>query len=397
MTKKIWGDYKLLPLIEKYTKGDDLVLDGMLLPYDIQATEAQTMMLNELGIISASDVVKLKTVLGEILKQTQSKKFSIPTVYEDGHSYLEAKLIERCGSVGKKIHYLRSRNDQSLVMIRLYMKDQLSAIVGLSHSVADALLAKGEQFEGLIMPGHTHMQKAMPTTTTTWICSYADAIHDTLLNIESVIKAIDQNPLGSGAGFGFIGQDVQPNTAITTELLGFAKAQINPMYCGMSRGNFELMLLQAIQPLMLIASQFASDLLLYTMSEFGYFSLPQHFTTGSSIMPQKHNYDCLEIIRGKESIFWGYVEQIHGIVAGKTSGYQRDLQLTKRPLVEAMQIACETLSVWAIVSDNIQADVGNIQKALTPELYATKKANDLVSMGLSFRDAYTLIKNEMEK
>jgi argininosuccinate lyase len=397
MIKKIWGDYELHPLIEKFTKGDDLELDAMLLPYDIAATKAHAAMLQFIGCVSVAELDGLNKALKAILKTAKSTNFSIPAEYEDGHSYLEAKLTEMCGDAGKKIHFLRSRNDQSLTMIRLYMKDKLLSVSSLSDTLEAVLLGKVSMFGGIAMPGYTHQQKAMPTTVDTWLASYAHAVKDAKQTIKAISKLIDQNPLGSGAGFGFIGQGVQPDTAITTKLLGFANTQQNPMYSGMSRGYFELLVLQAVHPLVLLVSQFSSDMLLYTMSEFGFMSLPKQFTTGSSIMPQKHNYDCLEVLRGNESIFWGYIEQIHGVTAKKTSGYQRDLQLTKKPFIEAMQLACDMLSIWILIAENIEINQEKIQKALTPDLYATAKVNDLVMQGMNFRDAYLTIKNEMEK
>jgi argininosuccinate lyase len=237
----------------------------------------------------------------------------------------------------------------------------------------------------------------MPTTVGTWLGSYSDALEDATSQIDSVQKIVDKNPLGSGAGFGFIGQELQPDKRATTRQLGFALLQNNPMYCGMSRGNFELFTLQAIEPIMLLASQFASDMLLFTMSEFGFVSLPKNFTTGSSIMPQKHNYDCLEVMRGSESIFWGYIEQIHGLVAKKTSGYQRDLQLSKKPLIEGIALALDTITMWLLCAKNLLIDIDNLEESMSPEIYATAKANELVLDGMSFRDAYITIKKEMEK
>lgn len=397
MKNKIWGDLALDPFVEKYTKGNDLKFDSMLLKYDIHATKAHVAMLAGLQIFTTKELDSISVTLEIIEKEVSEPNYCIDEQYEDGHSFLEAKLIDGLGETGKKVHFLRSRNDQSLTMLRLYMKDKLAEIKIMSKELQTELFKQQKQHKDIPMPGYTHMQKAMPTSVYTWLGSYNNALGDAIVQLDSAQKLVDQNPLGSGAGFGFVGQELQPDKSVTTGQLGFAMPQYNPMYCGMSRGNFELFVLQATEPFMLLASQFASDVLLFTMSEFGFLSLPNNFTTGSSIMPQKHNYDCLEIMRGSESIFWGYIEQIHGLVAKKTSGYQRDLQLSKKAFVEAMILAMDTITMWLMCTQNLCIDTGKLEKSMSPEIYATARANELVLNGMSFRDAYTTIKKEMEK
>jgi len=396
MESKIWGNYKVHPLIDKYTKGSDLTADSRLLKYDIEASLAHINMLFSIKVLNKSELKLLNNSLSQIKKNVDKDKFIIPEHYEDGHSYLEAELTAMCGETGKKVHFLRSRNDQSAVMLRLFMKDVLTKIETQIGDIVQNLQAQSAKNMNVPMPGYTHMQKAMPASVSMWLESYSDGLEDLLGSLKALKKIIDQNPLGTGAGFGFSGQKIQPHRDPVTKKLGFFKTQQNPMYCGMSRGYFELIYLQSLHPLSLLASQWSSDMLMFTMSEFSYFSLPKSFTTGSSIMPQKHNFDVLEIMRGQESSYWGNVEQIHGIIAKKTSGYQRDLQLTKLPFVQAIDGLSETLQVWLLVIKNLQINEENLKQSMTPELHATAQANDLVAGGQSFREAYLTVKKELE-
>ncbi len=397
LTTKLWGEYDTDELISSFTIGDDLKYDALLLKYDIVATKAHIRMLENIDILTNIEVEKLDIALDELEKKLTDNSFMIPAVFEDGHSFLEAFLVDKCGEVGKKIHFLRSRNDQSLVMMRLFMKQKLDDIHALTAEVIGALEKQAEKNKEMLMPGYTHMQKAMPTRVDTWLLSFAAGLTDALLLVNASKQIVNQNPLGSGAGFGFIGQQVIPNREITTQLLGFKKTQQNPMYCGLSRGLYELMILQSIQPVLSLMSQHASDLLLYTMKELSYFSLPKNLTTGSSIMPQKHNYDVFELMRGSESVFNSYVTQIYGIISHRTSGYQRDLQLTKKPFIEAIALVEEVLNVWILTINSLKTNKRTLSRAVSPELYATQKANEKVMQGMSFRDAYIEIKQELEQ
>ena len=394
---KLWGDITPDKELEKFCVGDDLAVDTKLLPHDIKATLAHVQMLASLNLLSKNELADIENGLNELSKIVNKKGFKIPEKYEDGHSFIEFELHKSCNKLARKIHFLRSRNDQSLTMIRLFMQQKLELMTTKTASVIEALAEQSKIHKSQKMPGYTHMQKAMPTTVGAWLGSYLDALEDSLILQEATKHILDQNPLGSGAGFGFDGQKLQPNKEFTAKKLNFSEVQQNPMYAGLSRGYFEIILLQNLEPLVLLASSFASDLLLYTTVEFNFFSLPVSFTTGSSIMPQKHNYDVLEIMRGKESIYWGYVEQIHGIIEKKTSGYQRDLQLAKKPLIEAIQLVEDVLNIWEKVVENLEVNKKSLDKAMTPELHATEKVNNSVAAGGSFRDEYMKVKKEYLK
>lgn len=394
--KKIWGDYDVDSHVNEYTIGQDLLIDAKLMKYDLMATSAHVSMLHSVGILDDEEHSIIQKAI-KVLKLRCSKQgFAIPKKYEDGHSYIEAELTKMCGDSGKKVHFLRSRNDQALVMIRLFAIDILKEIDTQAQILQKSLGTVSSRHKGTHMPGYTHMQKAMPTTVDTWLESFADALVDIRLS-SNVAAVLDQNPLGSGAGYGFVGQKIKPDQKHTAKALGLKHVQKNPMYCSMSRGLYEFMVLSQLYPYMVLASHWAGDNLLFTMEEFDFVSLPDEFTTGSSIMPQKRNYDLYEIMRGNQSIFWGYSTQINGIIAKRTSGYQRDLQLTKKPFVEACEIVLATIKMWNKTVKNLKINKPNMKNAMSPNLYATGKVNDLVSQGITFRDAYIQIKQAIKE
>lgn len=242
------------------------------------------------------------------------------------------------------------------------------------------------------MPGYTHMQKAMPSSVGMWLGSYGDSLKDDLVLLDAALAVIDQNPLGSAAGYGenILGLDKK----FTTKELNFKKVQNNPIYCALSRGKFENIVLQAISSVMFDLGKISSDLLLFTTKEFNFFTLPDSFKTGSSIMPQKKNYDVLELIRGNVAIFNGYQYQIENVIKNLFSGYNRDFQLTKEPYLKGMKLALRTTRVATLVIKNLKAKKTNLENACTSELYATDEALKLVKNGKSFREAYREIKEK---
>jgi len=254
---KIWqtANDKLHPLVESFTVGDDYLLDQQLLPYDIQASVAHAVMLYKINILNKEELVQAKEGLAEILKKWKKGNFAIKQEQEDGHTAIEQFLTKEYGEIGKKIHTGRSRNDQSLVMIRLFMKDNLKQIEKLSKKFTASLKKKINETKNIPMPGYTHMQKAMPTTVAVWLDSYFSALNDFLILLMTVKKLIDQNPLGSAAGFGV--PNIPIDRELTTKNLEFKKIQENPMYCGFSRGYFENIVLQALSNIMIIFSRTA--------------------------------------------------------------------------------------------------------------------------------------------
>lgn len=394
---KIWqtADDNLHPLVESFTVGDDYLFDQQLLPYDIQASMAHVAMLRKINILNKGEITQVKKGLAEILEKWKKGNFVIKPWQEDGHTAIEQFLTKKYGKIGKKIHTGRSRNDQSLVMIRLFMKDNLKQIEKLSQKLAISLKKKINKTKNIPMPGYTHMQKAMPTTVAVWLDSYLSALNDFLILLKAVKKLVNQNPLGSAAGFGV--SNIPIDRELTTQNLGFKKTQENPIYCGFSRGYFENIILQALSGIMIIFGKFANDMIIFTTQEFNFFSLPDNFTTGSSIMPQKRNYDIFEIMRGNMRVFHSYQNQIQEIISALGSGYNRDLQLTKKPFVLGIGLCNSTIELGIEIINNIQINKLTLNKAMTKDLFAAHQVYEFVKKGLSFRDAYKKIKKNFIK
>lgn len=396
MKNKLWqvGDVRLQKLVEAYTVAGDYALDQILLPYDIKASKAHADMLHSIGVLTLAEADKLTSALDDLLKLWEEGKFRVKKEQEDGHTAIEAYLTEKLGDVGKKIHTGRSRNDQSLAMTRLYLKDALSEVNVIAEGLVKTLNEAATKAGDTPMPGYTHTQKAMPTTVATWLGSYADAFADVQKLIESTRDIIDQNPLGSAAGFGV---SLPLDRDKTTKALGFKKTQTNPMYCGLSRGLFELLAVQTLNPLMILSGKFAQDMILFTAQEFDLFGLSDSFTTGSSIMPQKHNYDLFEIMRATANTFGSHVQQLQSIVAGVGSGYHRDLQLTKTIAYSAFSSTKNTLELLGLAVANLQLHKDKLKAAITPEMLSVVEINKLVDQGIPFRDAYQQVKAKLEK
>ncbi|HEY4474213.1 MAG TPA: argininosuccinate lyase [Candidatus Paceibacterota bacterium] len=381
---------KSLPLIESFLAGDDTTTDLVLLPYDIQGSVAHAKGLRKIGVLSAKEERALTRELGRIFTLWRAGKIKISPSEEDCHTVIENLLVKRLGVVGKKIHTGRSRNDQVLVALRLYMKNEVAAIEKEIFSLIRAFEKKARAYKDIPMPGYTHMQRAMPSSVDAWLLSFRDALLDDLVFLASIKKIIDQNPLGSVAGYGetTLGLDRE----VTTKLLGFKQTQKNPLYCALSRGKFELMLLQALSAALFDIGKFATDALLFSTKEFGFLSLPDSFTTGSSVMPQKRNYDVLELLRAHVSAFNGTLVSLQALTDKLPSGYNRDFQLTKKPFIEGVHITHEVIEVTTLVVKNLKLNSEALKAACTEELYATEETYRLVKeKGIPFRDAYRIV------
>jgi len=370
----------------------DYLFDFELIPYDIQGTKAHAKMLHKIKILNSKELKTLLIGLDKILSLYKAGKFKIDKSQEDSHTAIEMYLTEHYGEVGKKVHAGRSRNDQCLVMKRLFSKEKLFKIKKDTQNLIKELENQIKKQGKIKMPGYTHMQRAMPSTVGMWLGSFHDSLQDGLILVDATLKIIDQNPLGSVAGYGenVLGLDRK----FTTKELGFKRVQNNPMYCAFSRGKFENIVLQTVSSLMFDLGKLASDLLLFTTKEFDFFTLPDSFKTGSSVMPQKKNYDVLEVIRGNIGIFNGYQNQIESVIKNLPSGYDRDLQLTKGPYIQGVNLALDTIEVMTLIVKNLEAKKKNLENACTAELYATDEALKLVKKGKSFREAYQEIKEK---
>eukprot|EP01127_Copromyxa_protea_P015828 TRINITY_DN4615_c0_g1_i1.p1 TRINITY_DN4615_c0_g1~~TRINITY_DN4615_c0_g1_i1.p1 ORF type:complete len:398 (-),score=92.55 TRINITY_DN4615_c0_g1_i1:45-1238(-) len=391
MSAKLWGS-GLHPLVEAFTVGEDFLLDKQLLPYDLEASKAHAIMLESINVISKEELDTLKEGLDRILSLWKENKFDILPSQEDCHTAIEQFLTENYGEVGKKIHTGRSRNDQSLVMIRLFMKASLKEILTNLEALIETWDAKQSSLSEVLMPGYTHMQRAMPTTVGRWLNTFECALKDSLFTIRATLSLIDQNPLGSAAGFGIA--NLQLDRAVTTKELGFASIQGNPMYCGFSRGYFENIVLQALSQPMIIFSRFAADMMMFTQQETNYFALPDEYVTGSSIMPQKKNYDLFEIMRGNGKVFASCQMQIQEIIQGLGCGYHRDLQLTKKPFLQGVALVKDTIDLLLAVVPEIIVKEDSLRLAMSPHLYATEDVYKLVAQGITFREAYKQVKEK---
>ncbi len=394
--KKLWEiDNGLHPVVEKFTIGNDYLLDRKLLSYDVKASKAHAKMLKEKKILSDADYKNAIKGLDEILELWEQGKFDITQEQEDGHTAIEQFLTEKYGEIGKKIHTGRSRNDQALVMLRLYMKEESKKIVQKLDNLQKVFNSVAKNNRNLKMPGYTHAQKAMPSDVFMWLGSFSAALSDQKPFFEALDELLNQSPLGSASGFGITNFD--NNQDFTSNELGFKKVQRNPMYCGISRGHFENQFLQTYAPSILILSRFVNDMLLFTMQEFEFVSLPENFTTGSSIMPQKRNYDVLEIARGRMNRYFSAQAELQNICIQLISGYNRDVQLTKEIFVEQVDNLNEIIEVLTLVTENLIFNKENLRKAMTKDLFVTEDVYDLVNDGKSFRLAYIEIKKSLKK
>lgn len=383
---KIWQkDYDLNELIEAFTVGQDYLLDQYLVPSDCAASIAHATMLNQIGILSDEELSQLRSALQAIIQDHCAQTFPILPSDEDCHTAIENRLTQLCGEAGKKIHTGRSRNDQVITATRLYSKAFLLRLIEKGLVLVNHFLELASKEEETPMPGRTHMQIAMPSSVGLWAASFAEELLDLLRQCASLYHLIDQNPLGSAASYG---TPLPLDRKKTTDLMGFDRVQNNVLYANNSRGRFESLLLDAADQLMLTFSKIAQDLILFSLPEFGYFSLPRVLCSGSSIMPQKKNPDGLELMRAKSATLSGYAQTVKNIVRSLPTGYNRDFQETKEPFIRGSRLVLQAIEVVSLTIKELQVNREKLQEAFTAEIYATDRAFDLVAKGVSFRDAY---------
>ncbi len=391
---KLWNKgYDIDKEVEKFTVGDDYLLDQKLVHWDCIASIAHASMLCKIGIFKKKEFTKIKKALVGIIELDKQNKFKIAQEDEDCHTAIENYLVKKLGNLGEKIHTARSRNDQVLAALKLYIKKELLEIIALSLKFCSALLVFSKK-NNIPMPGYTHMRKAMPSSAALWGSAFAESMLDNIRMIGNAYELIDSCPLGSAAGYGV---PLKIDRQYASVLLGFSKVQSNVMHVQNSRGKNEALVLSCLMNIMLDMSKIASDLILFSMQEFGFFELPEKFCTGSSIMPQKKNPDVFELVRAKSKVVASLHFQVISIIQDLPSGYNRDFQLTKKPLMEGIEITKACLAAMTEVFKNLRVNKKNCKKAMTKELFATDYAYGLVEKGMPFREAYKKAAGEINK
>ena len=372
--------------VTRFTVGDDALWDTRLLPYDALGTRAHAAALHAIGLLTADEDAAIAAVLDDIRDDALAGRLKVTVADEDCHTVIERVLTDRLGETGKKIHAGRSRNDQVLVALRLWLRDALAAVASEAASAADALVETARAHDGLLMPGYTHGQQAMPSTVGLWAAGYAELLADDLVGLAEARDRANVSPWGSAAGYGVPHLDL-PRDAFA-ESLGFAGVQTHVTAVQLSRGKIEAAVVHALVQLGLTANRLASDLVQFATAEFGFVSLPEAYTTGSSIMPQKRNPDVLELARASVHRLTAELHLLLTLPANLPGGYHRDLQLTKEAVMRAALTTLDLYTALKNVLPGVQWNAERLQSALSPGLFATADALDRVRQGVPFRDAY---------
>ena len=386
---KLWDKgIKIDQLIEQFTVGNDREIDIHIAKYDVQASVAHAKMLASIGIITSEELQLLEKGLSILANQIQEGSFVIEAQFEDVHSKIEFELTSMFGEVGKKIHTARSRNDQVLVALQLYYKEQLSTIKELTGTFFNTLLGLAEIHKSSLLPGYTHLQVAMPSSFGLWFSSYAELLIDDVYVLDAAFKTVNQNPLGSAAGYG---SSFPVDREFTTKELGFETLKFNVVAAQMGRGKNERTIAAALGSLANTLSRFAMDICLYMSQNFDFIAFPDTLITGSSIMPHKKNPDVFELIRGKSNKIQALQIEMILITNNLPSGYHRDFQLLKENMISALEEMKTVLEIFNYSIQQIQVKKINLQDEKYKHLSTVDSINNLVMDGLSFREAYQQI------
>lgn len=370
--------------IQRFLAGDDVVLDRALFLHDVRASKAHVHGLARIGVLTEAEASGIDGALDDLAAAFARGEFVLDERHEDGHSAIEAYLTERLGDAGKKVHTGRSRNDQVLVALRLYVRDALERVHSHVKESAAAFLDRAEAEMGTPMPGYTHLQRAVPSSVGLWLAGFAEAFIDDAGMVRGTAHWIDACPLGTAAGYGV---NLPLDRQGVSDELAFSRLLVNPVYAQNSRGKLELGALAALLQPLLDVRRFAWDLSLYTMAETAFVKLPAEYTTGSSIMPNKKNPDVVELLRASTAPVLGAMAEIESVIS-LPSGYHRDLQATKGPVLRALAHGIEALSLVPELVRKMDFDRERMAAAITPDLYATDVAVELALQGVPFRTAY---------
>ncbi len=393
---KIWEledgskDEEVSALVEKFTAGEDVTYDEKLKDYDVLGSIAHVVGLEEIGVLTSEESSTLQRELAKLLEE----EIELTAGDEDVHTKVENLLTQKLGDLGKKLHTGRSRNDQVLVDLRLFEKEKVFEVATHALDLAGSLTDFAREHVHTPMVGYTHTRRAMPSSVGLWAGGYAESLLDDLTALEGTYELIDRSPLGVGAGYGV---PLSLDRELTAELLGFHQPANNAINIMNSRGKYEFELLSAVGAIQLDLSRLASDLIDFSEEAYGFFTVPEEFTTGSSIMPQKKNPDVLELVRGKSATLQGYITTLYSLLSGLRSGYSRDLQETKAPLFDGLQIVIDSLAVASPLVDGLKVNEDDLLSHFTGEVFATDRALELVQEGLPFREAYRKVKEELDE
>ncbi|MDO9260359.1 MAG: argininosuccinate lyase [Flavobacteriaceae bacterium] len=380
-------------LIEKFTVGNDKELDLVLAEFDVKGSIAHTQMLESIGLLTKDELQLIHAELHLILNEIKLQNFKIEDGIEDIHSQIELMLTKRIGETGKKIHSGRSRNDQVLTDIKLYLRLELKEIVQLVEVLFKQLIALSETHKNKLLPGYTHLQIAMPSSFGLWFGAYAESLVDDMELVIAAYNVTNKNPLGSGAGYG---SSFPLNREMTTKLLEFETMNYNVVYAQMSRGKTEKIVAMAMSSIAATLSKLAYDSCLYMNQNFGFIAFPDELTTGSSIMPHKKNPDVFELIRAKCNKIQALPNELTLITNNLPSGYHRDMQLTKESLFPAIKELKSCLEMTAFMLDHIIVKEMILQDEKYTYLFSVEAVNEQVLAGISFRDAYKNVGNDIE-
>jgi argininosuccinate lyase len=372
--------------VTRFTVGEDYRWDTLLLPYDIEATLAHAWGLAQIGILTGEELSATEAVLAELENEVRAGRVVVTPEDEDCHTVIEQFLTERLGDTGKKIHTGRSRNDQVLAALRLFLREELRRIGGITAALAEALCNLGQRYERAVMPGYTHLQRAMPTTAGLWALGYAELLASDVDVLKAAYDQINVSPLGSAAGYGV------PYLALPREevaaRLGFREVQTHVTAVQLSRGKLELHVVHALVQTASTINRLAADLVLFNSAEFGFVELPAAFCTGSSIMPQKQNPDVFELARAYYHRLTAEMHLLLSLPSNLPSGYHRDLQLTKEAAMRSVLVARDLVTAMKEGISGVRFREDRMQAMLSPDLFATAQALEQVRMGVPFREAY---------
>ncbi len=392
---KLWQkDKDALTEVTRFTVGTDIEMDAQLAPFDVLGSLAHIQMLESIQLLTKEELTILSKELKNIYTQIVKGDFKIEDEVEDIHSQVELLLTKKLGDIGKKIHSGRSRNDQVLLDVKLFIRSEIQNLTEEIQKLFDLLISKSEEHKDKLLPGYTHLQLAMPSSFGLWLGAYAESLVDDMITLEAAYRVANKNPLGSAAGYG---SSFPLDRTMTTKLLGFDDLNYNAVYAQMGRGKAERIVAQAMSNVAATLAKLAMDACLYLNQNFAFISFPEELTTGSSIMPHKKNPDVFELIRAKCNSLQSLPNEIAMLTTNLPSGYHRDLQLLKEKLFPAFQTLKDCLQMASLMLTNIQVKENILTDEKYKYLFSVEEVNKLVLGGMPFRDAYKKVGQDIEQ